>query len=199
MFSLKTFIEMLRFSFFTLLRRSNQQAALVGPGAARGDYLLLVERISIRISKSGPIAGSITEGVSIIGVGIVASPTGSTWATTASATLLATTASTLAAAATLVQLRPIPRFSLHVLLHHVDHLVRNAQILDRTATDVTFGHSPKFIAILCRGVRREEKNQNYELIYVLECSLLYGARSVYGNGENIHFKPARATCDCSHL
>lgn len=52
------------------------------------------------------------------------------------------------AAAVLVHLRSVPRLCLGILLHHVDDFVRNTQILDGTATNVAFRHSPKSVAIL---------------------------------------------------
>lgn len=39
----------------------------------------------------------------------------------------------------------------HLLLDHVDDLVRDAEVLDGAATDVTLGHPPEFVPIL-RGV-----------------------------------------------
>lgn len=47
-------------------------------------------------------------------------------------------------------------FGDHFFFHHVDDLIRNAQVFDGAATDVTFRHPPEFVSILSKKIHEEE-------------------------------------------
>lgn len=68
-------------------------------------------------------------------------------ATATAAPVLAATP-LVAAASLVVHLGPVALLLLRLLLHHVDHLVRDAQVLDGAAADVALGHPPEPVAVL---------------------------------------------------
>lgn len=64
------------------------------------------------------------------------------------ATPAATTALVLSAATAAFHVGTTARFHLGLLFHHVDDLVRDAQIFDGVAANVALGHAPETITIL---------------------------------------------------
>lgn len=47
-------------------------------------------------------------------------------------------------------------FGDHFFFHHVNDLIRNTQVFDGAATDVTFRHPPEFVSILSKKIHEEE-------------------------------------------
>ena len=47
-----------------------------------------------------------------------------------------------------------PALADHLLLHHVDHLVRDPQVLDGRAAHIALGHPPELVTVLCAHGRQ---------------------------------------------
>lgn len=49
-----------------------------------------------------------------------------------------------------------PAFGDYLFFHHINDLIRNTQVFDGAATDVTFRHPPEFVSILSKKIHKKE-------------------------------------------